>query len=273
MEQESKKQITICGITIYRIFAYFIIYSIIGFLLETTLVLLAYGKIESRQGFMYGPFCPIYGVGAVVMILALKKLEKNNITLFLGAVLVGSVVEYAISLFGELILNVRWWDYSSHFANLNGRICLRYSICWGFIGICLVKILNVQVDRLINWIKSKINIKLVKISTIIVMILLFIDCIISVIAIEVFLSRTIVENDIKNAKNVNRYIKTYEYFYEDENKREVVDKFWNEKKMVLTYPNLKLQLDNGKVLYVQDFYRDVKPYYYKFKTNAINIKL
>lgn len=84
MEQEKKKSIKIFNMTIYRILTYFIIYSIIGFLLETIFAFIAFKKIESRQGFLYGPVCPIYGVGAVMMILALKKFDKDTITLFWG---------------------------------------------------------------------------------------------------------------------------------------------------------------------------------------------
>lgn len=272
-EEKSKKHIKISGVTIYRILTYFIIYSVIGFFLETTLALLAYGKIESRQGFLYGPVCPIYGVGAVIMILALKKFNKNNITIFLGGMLVGSIVEYLISLFGDYVLNVRWWDYSERFLNINGRICLLYSICWGIIGVYLTKKLNVYVDKCIDWVKLKINIVILKIVVVCVIIILFIDCLISTFAIEIFLSRTVVENDIKNAQNIERYLKTYDYFFNDENRRKIVNKYFNEYKMVLTYPNLKLQLNDGKQLYVQDFYKHVKPYYYKFKNNLIDIKL
>ena len=273
MEEKTKKKITICGVTIYRILAYFTVYSVIGFILETSLALLAYGKIESRQGFMYGPVCPIYGVGAVIMILSLKKFNKNNMTLFLGGVLVGSIVEYTISLFGDIVLNVRWWDYSDRFLNINGRICLLYSICWGLVGVYLTKNLNVHVDKFLEYLKKKINVIVLRCIIIVITIFLFIDCIISAVAINVFLARTVVENNIKNVQNRNSYIETYEYFYSNSRRKKIVDKYWNEKKMVLTYPNLKLQLDNGKQLYVQDFYKEVKPYYYKFDNNIINIKL
>ncbi len=273
MEEKAKKQITISGVTIYRILAYFIIYSVVGFILETSLALLAYGKIESRQGFLYGPVCPIYGVGAVIMILSLKKFSKNNFTIFLGGMLVGSIVEYLISLFGDYVLNVRWWDYSDRFLNINGRICLLYSICWGIVGVYLTKCLNVKVDKFIELIKAKVNIVFLRTLVVIAIIILLLDCIVSAVAIEAFLSRTVVENNIENVQNKEFYLKTYEYFYENESRKNFVDKYWNEYKMVLIYPNLKLQLDNGKQLYVQDFYKHVKPYYYKFENNLIDIKL
>ncbi len=76
------KSFTICGISIWRIFAYFIIYSVVGWFIETCFGLLTKGVIESRQSFLYGPFCGIYGVGAIIMILGLQRFKKNNYSLF-----------------------------------------------------------------------------------------------------------------------------------------------------------------------------------------------
>lgn len=80
---QSKKKFTIFGFTIIQILAYFIIYSIIGFVIETIFGLLTKGVVESRKSFLYGPFCGIYGLGAVVMIIGLQKFKKNNYTLFI----------------------------------------------------------------------------------------------------------------------------------------------------------------------------------------------
>ncbi len=78
----------IAGISIWRIFAYFIIYSFLGFIIETTYALIMYGVLESRQSFLYGPFCAIYGLGAVLMICSLKKVDKSVHALFIGGFLV-----------------------------------------------------------------------------------------------------------------------------------------------------------------------------------------
>lgn len=82
------KKLKIAGISIWRILAYFIIYSIIGYLIETIYALVIYGVIESRQSFLYGPFCSIYGIGAVIMICALQKVKDKPHTLFLGGFIV-----------------------------------------------------------------------------------------------------------------------------------------------------------------------------------------
>ena len=72
-----KKHIKILGITSWRLFAYFIIYSVIGFIVETLFGIAKYGTLESRQSFLYGPFCAIYGIGAIIMILFLQLYVKN----------------------------------------------------------------------------------------------------------------------------------------------------------------------------------------------------
>ena len=100
-----KKQFTITGISIWRIFAYFVIYSFIGYIIETLYAFVLYGVIESRQSFLYGPFSGIYGLGAVVMIVFLQYFNKDNNRLFIGGFIVGSIVEYLVSLFAEIFLH------------------------------------------------------------------------------------------------------------------------------------------------------------------------
>ena len=91
-------------------------------MIETVYGIITKGVWESRQSFLYGPFCGIYGVGAVVMILSLQYFNQNNNRLFIGGFIVGSIVEYVVSLFGEYVLNTKWWDYSNMPLNINGRI-------------------------------------------------------------------------------------------------------------------------------------------------------
>ena len=155
-----KKTLKIAGISIWRILTYFIIYSMAGFIIETLFGFLTKGMLESRKGFLYGPFCPIYGVGAIIMILSLQYFKKNNYTLFFGGFLIGSIVEYLISYFGELIFKVNWWDYSDRFLNINGRICLTFSLFWGLLAIYLIKHFNPLIDKIIDKTKEKIIVEI-----------------------------------------------------------------------------------------------------------------
>lgn len=267
--KDKKRSFKILGISIWRLLAYFIIYSFIGFVIETLFALFMYNVLESRQSFLYGPFCGIYGVGAVIMIMFLNKyFNKNNHILFLGGFIVGSVVEYLISLIGELMLNVRWWDYSNRFLNINGRICLLYSIFWGLLAIYLMRVINPRVDKLINWLKTKININVAKTLTLITTILLFIDCVASGFAISFCLIRKSVENNL-NIANKEQTIEAYNRIYGNEKLKEFIYKYWNDEKMVLTYPNLTLKLEDGKIMYVKDLTPEIKPYYYKFNERKI----
>lgn len=175
-KEKAKKKFTILGMSIWRVLAYFIIYSILGYLIETLFGLVTKGVIESRQSFLYGPFCAIYGLGAVIMIGLLQYFNKNNFSLFFGGFLIGSVVEYLVSLFGEMMLHVKWWDYSNMPLNINGRICVYFSIFWGILAIFLMTYINKKVDKLLIWLKEKINIKALKTITIITIIFMAIDC-------------------------------------------------------------------------------------------------
>ena len=150
-KEKAKKKFTILGMSIWRVLAYFIIYSILGYLIETLFGLVTKGVIESRQSFLYGPFCAIYGLGAVIMIGLLQYFNKNNFSLFFGGFLIGSVVEYLVSLFGEMMLHVKWWDYSNMPLNINGRICVYFSIFWGILAIFLMTYINKKVDKLLIW--------------------------------------------------------------------------------------------------------------------------
>ena len=267
--KDKKRSFKILGISIWRLLAYFIIYSFIGFVIETLFALFMYNVLESRQSFLYGPFCGIYGVGAVIMIMFLNKyFNKNNHILFLGGFIVGSVVEYLISLIGEMMLNVRWWDYSNRFLNINGRICLLYSIFWGLLAIYLMRVINPRVDKLINWLKTKISINVAKTLTFITTILLFIDCVASGFAISFCLIRKSVENNL-NIANKKQTIEAYNKIYGNEKLKEFIYKYWNDEKMVLTYPNLTLKLEDGKSMYVKDLTPEIKPYYHKFNERKI----
>lgn len=260
-----KKKFTITGISIWRIFAYFVIYSFIGYIIETLYAFVLYGVIESRQSFLYGPFCSIYGLGAVVMICTLQYFGKDIHTLFLGGFLSGSVTEYIVSFVGETLLNTKWWDYSDKFLNINGRICLIYSIFWGLLGLYLIKVVNPLIDKLINFIKTKCGVvKLRSVATISTVVLI-IDCIVSGLAIDFFLTRVAVENDLEVSYKEQRLEKYNQVYIENTNLSKFIYKYWGNNKMIKTYPNLTIKLANGELKRISEYYPDIPPYYLKIK--------
>lgn len=262
---EVKKGFTIFGIKPWKIMSYFVIYSFIGFFIETIYGILTKGVIESRQSFLYGPFCGIYGFGAVIMILLLQYFMKNNYSLFFGGYIIGSIIEYFMSLFGELLLHVRWWDYSTELFNINGRVCAFYSIVWGILAIWLMKSSKPKIDAFIEKIKSKLPKYLLPILTDILTVFLIFDTIISIYALTIFYSRLVYDYDIDIA-NKSYYIEYYEKIIKNEKKHYYTQKFFSNKKMLRTYPNLKIMDTNGNIIFIKDILKDTTPYYFKLNT-------
>ena len=261
-EVKPKKKFTILGISIWRLLAYFILYSIAGYIIETVFGLVTKGVIESRKSFLYGPFCSIYGVGAVIMIVFLQYFKKNNYTLFFGGFLIGSIVEYVISVIGEFIFHVKWWDYSGEPFNINGRICVTFSFFWGILAIYLISHFNPKVDNFIEKLKKKISPKLVKPIISITIILMFIDCMVTGFALKIFFTNLIHDYnlDIKHAKV---YIQEYEELNNNEFIKNLMSKYFTNEKMLKTFPNLKLNSTNGEIIHIKDVLNDIQPYYFK----------
>lgn len=258
-----KKKITIMGLSVWRIMAYFVIYSVVGYIIETIFGIITKGVWESRQSFLYGPFCAIYGLGASIMIMFLHKYSKNYTRLFIEGFIVGSIVEYLVSWIGELLLGVKWWDYSDMPLNINGRICVYFSIFWGFLALYLIASFNPRIDRLINWIKSKLSVKALKALTTTVTFVLLTDCIVTGIALSFFLIRMVNDYDL-NVPNKEIIVHKYEDIYKDEKLSNFIYKYWGDKKMLRTFPNLKVQDIDGNMIYMDSLLSDIQPYYYKF---------
>lgn len=262
---ESKKEpLKIQGFTITTLLAYFIIYSIIGFIIETIFGILTKGVLESRKSFIIGPFCSIYGLGAVIMILALQKFKKNNYTLFFGGFLVGSIIEYVVSLIGEAIFHVVWWDYSDMAFNINGRICVAFSMFWGILAIYLITHFNPKVDKFLE----KFSYKQLKKAVIIIMIFLMIDMVITGIGLKVFFVRLVSENKVQ--LNIEeKYIDKYIEQYKNMPMKSLVDKIFSNKEKLKTFPNLKITNKDGNVVLIRDILSDINPYYLKVFTPKV----
>ena len=120
---------------------YFFIYSFLGWLIETIYAMFVHGYFVKR-GFLFGPVCPIYGFGAVLLLMATKKLYKKPLLKFLIATIAFTLFEYMVSFILEMLFGLRWWDYSHDFLNIQGRVSLLYSIFWGVIGLILLEKLH-----------------------------------------------------------------------------------------------------------------------------------
>lgn len=272
--KQEKKSFAILGISIWRILAYFIIYSILGYVIETLFGIVTKGVWESRKSFLYGPFCAIYGIGAVIMVVLLHKYIKKYNTLFVAGFIIGSVVEYLVSLLGEMLLNVKWWDYSNMPLNIDGRICVYFSIFWGFLAIYLICSVNPKVDRLINWIKSKFtrdSYYILKILTSIIILIMFVDCIVTGIAVNFFLVRMKVENNL-NVPNIEKITDFYNEIYSNEKLTNFIYKHFGNEKVLKAFPNLKVQDVDGNIIYMDSLLPDIQPYYIKIHDKNPHVK-
>lgn len=152
------------------LFLYFFIYSIIGWFAEIIYCRLYDGKWSSR-GFFYGPYCPIYGFGAIAIILLLSPFSKNPLLIFLLGAILTSILEYATSFIMEKLFNAKWWDYSKYKYNINGRVCLLNALEFGFLGIILIYIFHPNITKVINLIPQDI----IYILDVIILVILAID--------------------------------------------------------------------------------------------------
>lgn len=121
-------------------FLIFMTYSFAGWVMEVIIGLLQRRKLVNR-GFLVGPICPIYGVGALLLSLIVRS-DESPFVIFCVAVVGSALLEYGVSYVMERLFRVRWWDYTDRAFNLNGRICAESIISFGVIGVLMLKLIN-----------------------------------------------------------------------------------------------------------------------------------
>ena len=126
---------------IFELLTYFVIYSFAGWILESVFRSICEKKIINT-GFLKGPFCPIYGIGAIIIYVFLQRFKDNIILLFFMGFIVLTIWEYIVGALLEKVFHTKYWDYSDHKCNFQGRVCLTNSIYWGILGIIFIKYIN-----------------------------------------------------------------------------------------------------------------------------------
>lgn len=222
---------------------YFLIFSIFGLIIETLYCYITTGVLESRQGLVYGPFCPIYGCGAVIYIIFLNRYKgSSKLKLFFTGAALGSIVEYLLSFVMEAMYSNRFWDYSYTKYHLNGRISLTYTIFWGVLAIVLIKYIKPIIDLIIN----KINIVVRRKLEIAIIILFVVDGLLTVWAVKSYTMRAqeTYWNSIENVEKVNR-----------ENKIE--DILFTNEKMMRTFPNIRIKDKDGNEIWARSVFENI----------------
>lgn len=184
-------------INFLNILTCFILYSFLGWVLESV-----FKSILQKQfvnsGFLNGPFCPIYGVGAIIMLVFLQNCKGNIVAIFLIAFLVLSAWEYIVGFLLEKIFRTKYWDYSDHKINIHGRVCLTNSIFWGILGVLFINYINPFFNNII----SSIDIKIILYIDIIISIGLIVDGIASIVSIVK------IDSALKYIEEINHEIKS-----------------------------------------------------------------
>ncbi len=147
------------GTDVYHLVAAFVVYSILGWFVESVYMSFCNKKITNR-GFAKGPFCPIYGFGAVACYLILGPLKGQYIKIYLIGAALATTFEFIVGKGMIRFLGELWWDYNEKPFNYQGIICLESTIAWGFYAIGIVQFVHSAVYRLIDAVDFKIGIYL-----------------------------------------------------------------------------------------------------------------
>ena len=144
---------------LYNYMWFFIIYAFLGWCGEVAFAAIKTGTFVNR-GFLNGPVCPIYGAGVCIVILCLTPFSANLAVLFIGSVILTSVLEFLTGFVLEKLYNEKWWDYSERPFNIKGYICLEFSLLWGVACVVVVKVIHPLISRLVDFVPMTLGISL-----------------------------------------------------------------------------------------------------------------
>lgn len=126
----------------------FYMYCFLGWCFESTVVSVQQRRFVNR-GFLRGPMLPIYGFGATMLLHISLPLYAHPFQLFFWSMVVATVFEYLVGWAMETLFKVKYWDYSEHKFQFQGRICLQSSLCWGVMGLVLARFIHPPVEALV----------------------------------------------------------------------------------------------------------------------------
>ena len=153
---------------IYQYIWVFFIYAFIGWCIEVIFHAVSEGRFLNR-GFLNGPVCPIYGFGVLIVALCLSPVKNNFLLLFLGSVVLCSVLEFITGFVLERFFNDKWWDYSKEPLNICGYVCIRFSLAWGLACVLVVNVIYPLTTKLINLVQQTLGFVLLGIFTLLIL--------------------------------------------------------------------------------------------------------
>ncbi len=206
-------------------FLLFIIYSILGWIMEVIIVSFQQKKVTDR-GFLIGPYCPIYGTGALLITIFLTKYVDDLVALFVMSSIFGAVLEYFTSYIMEKIFKTRWWDYSTHKYNLNCRISLTTTLGFGALGVILIHFLNPFFEKVMGLFPDLV----LTIVSIVLAVIILTDIIISFNVIS-NIKRVDLSDAIDTTDEITAKVKEI-----------LRSKSLLNKRLVIAFPNLKVKI-------------------------------
>lgn len=159
-------------------------------LLENVFCFITQHKLESRMGFVIGPFCPIYGLGAILLIIFLGWQKDKWYKVFLSGICIGAMYEYLSSFVLQALYSIKFWDYSKWFLNINGRTCFFFALSWGIIAVLLIYFINPYIENKVNKNRSES-------IDYIIFTFMIINCIITYFAINSYTKRAQIKYEYK----------------------------------------------------------------------------
>lgn len=180
----------------FEILTCFIIYSFLGWIMESVVRTVSERKLINT-GFLHGPYCPIYGIGAIILFYCLGRFQNNLILLFFVSIIVLTIWEYIVGVMLEKIFKTKYWDYSKQKFNFQGRVCLVNSIYWGILAVVLIKYIHPFIQSLM----TKIDTSLLKYIVIIFALVMLVDAIVSIVKMKN------IKSTLEKVEKLNKEIK------------------------------------------------------------------
>lgn len=207
------------------IIVYFTIYSVIGWICEVIYCSLLAKRLVNR-GFLAGPYCPVYGFGALFIIWILEPIEFSIPIIFISSIVITSTVEYITGWLLETFFATKWWDYSQNRFNLEGRVCLKNSVYFGIMSVLLVKVVHPFTEYLV----SSLPALYLNIVVLLLLAAFTVD--------SIFTLNTLV--------NLNERLKKLYEFTEELRRNSDIGEWFNEKEFLKSFEKLKIILEEGK---------------------------
>lgn len=191
------------GINIYKLIWIFMLGSVLGYAVEMLWCYIRNGYFQSRQGLLYGPFSPVYGIGSVLLTILLYRFsKKDGLLIFFVSAIFGGFFEYACSWIQQKMTGTISWDYTSKALSINGRTSVEYCVFWGILGLFFLKEVYPFFEKII----SHFSDKSIRIWTYIFIIIMVPNIVLSALAVRREVARI---NHVKANNFIDRFLDTH----------------------------------------------------------------